>query len=74
MPTEPGPALQDRDYFRFHLPHVHLAPVFGGDWFSLKAEAFARFFGTPAFLISQTLVVAVWIGVNVAGLTHRIRN
>ena len=57
-------------YFRFHLPHVHLASVFGDDWFALKAEAFARFFGTPVFLISQTVLVAFWIGANVAGLTQ----
>lgn len=56
-------------YFRFHAPHLHLAPVFGNDWFSLKAEAFARFFGTPVFLVAQTVVVGVWIGLNVAGLT-----
>ena len=53
--------------FRFHLPHAHLAPVFGGDWFALKAEAFARFFGTPAFLIGQTFFVALWIIANVLG-------
>jgi len=57
-------------YFRFHLPHVHLASVFGDDWFALKAEAFARFFGTPVFLISQTVLVAFWIGANVAGFTQ----
>lgn len=57
-------------HFRFHLPHVHLAPVFGNDWFALKAEAFARFFGTPVFLISQTLIVAIWICLNVLGITH----
>ena len=53
--------------FRFHLPHFHLHDPFGSDWFALKAEAFARFFGTPIFLIAQTVVVAVWIGINVAG-------
>ncbi|NVN93363.1 MAG: DUF1003 domain-containing protein [Desulfuromonadales bacterium] len=57
------------DYFRFHLPHVHLGPVFGNDWFALKAEAFARFFGTPVFLVAQTVIVAIWIGLNVAGYT-----
>lgn len=59
--------VQKHHYFRFHLPHSHLDPVFGGDWFALKAEAFARFFGTPLFLISQTLIVAVWISLNVLG-------
>jgi uncharacterized membrane protein len=57
------------NYFRFHLPHIHLGSVFGDDWFSLKAEAFARFFGTPVFLVAQTFIVAVWIGLNVIGLT-----
>jgi len=56
-------------YFRFHLPHLHLGSVFGDDWFSLKAEAFARFFGTPVFLITQTVIVAIWITLNVMGLT-----
>jgi hypothetical protein len=55
------------DYFRFHLPHVHLGTVFGNDWFALKAEGFARFFGTPVFLVAQTVIVAIWIGLNVAG-------
>ena len=59
----------EKHFFRFHLPHQHLETVFGGDWFALKAEAFARFFGTPFFLISQTVVVGVWIIVNVAGFT-----
>jgi uncharacterized membrane protein len=57
-------------HFRFHLPHRHLTSVFGNDWFALKAEAFARFFGTPFFLVAQTLIVAVWIILNVVGLTH----
>ena len=57
-------------YFRFHLPHAHLAAAFGSDSFGVKAEAFARFFGTPTFLIAQSVVVAIWIGLNVAGLTQ----
>jgi uncharacterized membrane protein len=57
------------NYFRFHLPHLHLHSVFGDDWFSLKAEAFARFFGTSYFLVGQTVIVAIWIGLNALGLT-----
>jgi uncharacterized membrane protein len=57
-------------HLRFHLPHLHLGSVFGDDWFALKAEAFARFFGTPLFLVGQAAIVAVWIGINVAGLTR----
>jgi uncharacterized membrane protein len=55
--------------YRFHAPRLHLQSVFGDDWFGLEAEAFARFFGTPRFLIAQTVIVAVWILVNVVGLT-----
>ena len=58
-----------KHHFQFHLPHVHLHSAFGDDWFALKAEAFARFFGTPVFLVVQTLVVLVWIVFNVTGLT-----
>ena len=55
---------------RFHLPHSHLEPVFGNDWFGQKAEVFARFFGTPTFLVAQTVIVAVWIFVNIVGWTN----
>ena len=57
-------------FYRFHLPHLHLSSVFGDDWFALKAEAFARFFGTPTFLIAQTVIVLAWMLVNVMGFTR----
>lgn len=56
-------------HWRFHLAHSHLNSVFGDDWFALKAEGFARFFGTPTFLIGQTFVVFAWMAVNLAGWT-----
>ncbi len=68
-----NPTAQDlagRHPFRFHVAHAHLGPAFGGDWFGRRAEGFARFFGTPTFLAGQTIVVAAWIVVNMAGLTH----
>ena len=55
---------------RFHLPHAHLESAFGSDWFGKKAEDFARFFGTPTFLIAQTVIVGLWILVNMAGWTQ----
>src|SRR6516225_6704464 len=67
-PTSNNTAAE-RHASRFHAPHLHLQSVFGDDWFALKAEAFARFFGTPSFLITQTVIVAVWILVNILGLT-----
>jgi uncharacterized membrane protein len=57
-------------HLRFHLPLAHLGTAFGNDWFGLKAEKFARFFGTPTFIICQTVIVAFWIILNVAGVLH----
>ena len=64
---EPADAARAR---RFHLPHAALESAFGNDLFGKKAEDFARFFGTPTFLIAQTIIVAVWIWVNVIGWTQ----
>jgi uncharacterized membrane protein len=61
--------LEDRAR-RFHLPHAHLESAFGNDWFGKKAEDFARFFGTPTFLVAQTFIVALWILVNAVGWTQ----
>lgn len=65
-----APAKPHDHHLRFRAPHAHLATTFGNDTFALKAEAFARFFGTPTFLGAQTLIVVLWIAANVAGLTH----
>ena len=67
-PTPAADLPDHQRHLRFHRAYGHLAPAFGSDWFALKAEAFARFFGTPAFLVGQTLVVAIWIVGNLAGL------
>lgn len=58
------------NHLRFHAPHMHLAPAFGVDWFGVRAERFARFFGTPRFLAAQTLLVALWVTLNATGLAH----
>ncbi|MEB0047877.1 MULTISPECIES: DUF1003 domain-containing protein [unclassified Pseudomonas] len=57
------------DHLRFHRPHAHLATTFGNDAFALRAESFARFFGTPTFLGAQTLIVLIWICLNLFGIT-----
>jgi uncharacterized membrane protein len=56
----------ESDPTRFHRSMQHLHGPFGSDAFGRRAEAFARFFGTPTFLIGQTAVVLVWIGLNAA--------
>ena len=58
------------DPLRFHREHEHLSGAFGGDGFGKRAEAFARFFGTPRFIIIQSCVVVFWIVINATGLVH----
>ena len=47
---------------RLHSP-------FGSDTFGQIAERFARFFGTPQFIIGQTVLVAAWIAVNAVAIS-----
>lgn len=74
MPTPiplPPIALDPHSHHaRFHLPYLHLNSVFGDDWFARKAEIFARFFGTPVFLLGQTGIVAIWICLNAVGVLN----
>ena len=58
------------DHLRFHRRHEHLAATFGATAFGRIAERFARYLGTPAYLIGQTTIVVVWITANVAGAAH----
>jgi uncharacterized membrane protein len=55
--------------FHFNIQHLHGA--FGADSFGRRAETFARWFGTPAFLVMQTAIVTVWILLNVLAATLR---
>lgn len=56
---------------RCRPPRSHLHGAFGGDAFGRRAEGFARWFGTPEFLIGQTVGVALWIVVNVLAVTRQ---
>jgi uncharacterized membrane protein len=44
---------------------------FGDDAFGRGAEKVARFFGTPQYLIGQSIVVVLWIAVNAAVVAFR---
>jgi len=73
MKTESDPASDPtpaKHHLRHHIGSSHLNPVFGPKNFGRYAESFARFFGTPTFLIAQTVVVATWIALNVLGILH----
>ena len=79
MPTIPGIAKAEAavekvaakvDAMRYLRASEHLAGAFGSSGFGARAEAFARLFGTPKFLIAQTLVVGAWIAINSIGMVH----
>jgi len=61
--AEPAPSSQ--------LPPDHHRP-FGGDTFGVQAERFARFFGTPTFIVGQTGIVILWILLNALAVTDAI--
>jgi uncharacterized membrane protein len=50
------------------VPREHSA--FGEDAFGRRAEAAARFFGTPQYIFGQTIAVAVWIALNALAIVH----
>jgi uncharacterized membrane protein len=47
--------------------------AFGEDRFGRFAEKTARFFGTPQYIVGQTVVVGFWILINVLSFTRTIR-
>jgi uncharacterized membrane protein len=47
----------------------HHSP-FGQDRFGRAAEAAARFFGTPQYIVAQTLTVVAWIALNSVALVR----
>lgn len=63
-PPAPAGAPSHAHHLRFHGDLTRLSGAFGGDGFGKRAEAFARFFGTPTFLIAQTMIVVGWIALN----------
>jgi uncharacterized membrane protein len=44
--------------------------AFGQDAFGRGAEKAARFFGTPQYIVGQTILVAAWIVLNSIALIH----
>jgi uncharacterized membrane protein len=48
-----------------------MSSAFGEDAFGRRAEAAARFFGTPIYIAGQTVVVIAWIAVNAVAVSLR---
>ena len=54
-----------------HPELEHLRGAFGADAFGRRAEQAARFFGTPQYIIGQSLVVVAWLVLNAIGWSLR---
>jgi len=48
--------------------HEDLHPAFGEDRFGQNAERLARFFGTPRYILGQSILVNIWIAINAAAI------
>lgn len=45
--------------------------AFGDDAFGRRAEAAARFFGTPQYILAQSVLVVAWIALNAVAIGFR---
>jgi uncharacterized membrane protein len=45
--------------------------AFGQDAFGRGAEKAARFFGTPQYILGQSILVVIWIALNAVALSFR---
>jgi uncharacterized membrane protein len=52
---------------------VSLKPSFDPDAFGRVSETIARFFGTARYLFIQTVIVIIWIVLNILVVTNSIR-
>ncbi len=64
QPDAPDPLRHVRD-------HEHLHAPFGTDAFGRRAERLARVFGTPNYILTQTLFVIAWIVLNAVAVSLR---
>jgi uncharacterized membrane protein len=54
-----------------HPELEHLRGAFGNDSFGQLAERGARLFGTPQYIVGQSVLVVAWIVVNAVGWSLR---
>lgn len=66
-PSPDSPA-SDTNPYRHIEGHAHLHGAFGEDRFGAIAERIALFFGTPTYIIVQTVIVFLWVLLNAIGV------
>jgi uncharacterized membrane protein len=52
--------------------HEQASGAFGAGGFGAVAETAARFFGTPGYIVGQTVVVAAWVAINTGALLNLV--
>ena len=57
-------SVHERDPLRHLRSQEHLRGAFGNDAFGQVAEKGARFFGTPRYIVGQSIIVVLWIIAN----------
>jgi len=62
--------VPSRNEVREHQHRRNIHSAFGEDSFGVFAEKTARFFGTPQYIVGQTIVVASWIVFNLLAFTR----
>jgi uncharacterized membrane protein len=58
-------------YVQHAEKHADLHGAFGADRFGAQAEKVARFFGTPQYILGQSVVVVIWIIINAIAVSLR---
>src|SRR5687768_16072228 len=51
--------------------HENLDRAFGADRFGEVSERVARFFGTPKYIVGQSVLVLIWILLNTLAIRYR---
>jgi uncharacterized membrane protein len=64
------PAVSE-SFAKHQREHQHLHGAFGADRFGEVSEKVARFFGTPRYILGQSVVVLIWIALNAAAVSLR---
>ena len=62
--TATGTAAETPADLEQHHRRLELRGAFGNDSFGRLAESAARFFGTPQYIVGQTVAVVAWVALN----------
>ncbi len=62
--TPAAATAQSQPELELHHRRLELRGAFGNDSFGRLAEGAARFFGTPQYIVGQTVAVLAWVVIN----------